>query len=136
MTVTPKEVRQMLSFFCHHIYGHVRHFIISFPLNLTLPPLMYKGRHRDLKEEKRRIGRACICMYVCMSMTYRHSIHARSSYQDEWDLFMLQAQSSNYEEKNKKRRQRRHIDRCLSTDVVEAKEREGEKKISVGYTSP
>jgi hypothetical protein len=61
---------------CHHAYMYVCHFIISSPI--------YRRRRRDPKQEKRRIDCACVCVrmctYVCMSVTYRHSIYARSTY--------------------------------------------------------
>lgn len=78
MTVTPKEVRKMLSFFViMHIY--VCHFIIS-------SPPIYRRRRRDPKQEKRRTDYVCICTYVCMyvclwpiGIVYMHVAHTNTN---------------------------------------------------------
>jgi hypothetical protein len=57
---------------CHHVY------ICMCVTSLFPPPYLQKKTSRpETRETKNRL---CVRMYVCVSVTYRHSIYARSPY--------------------------------------------------------
>ena len=66
MTVTPKEVRKMLLFF---VIVRIR-LCVCVSLHYFLPPCLQKKTSR-LETE----NRLYMCTFVCMSVTYRHSIY-------------------------------------------------------------
>lgn len=84
MTVTPKEVQKMLSFFIiMYMCMRVTSLFPSVPLFYSFFNLFTEedvGTPNKRNDEQTMYVCVCVCAYVRMSVTYRHSMYACSAY--------------------------------------------------------